>query len=169
MVLPVSQDFLDAVASGGRIVGRVQIDYTDPFLDQSIEAMASEEARTSYPQQTADSVESVPYKWASLDGSWTLDGTWHLMPGPEDADRYQVGWWGQPLAGAGGAFSAPYPTLVVMHSPRRIHSLKVVGDDARQEWPVDFVIRLYSESNVLLHTEQVTGNTQIRWEKALTV
>src|SRR5690606_4904762 len=169
MVLPVSQDFLDAVASGGRIVGRVQIDYTDPFMDQSIEVDASEQARTSYPAQTADSVESVPYKWASLDGSWTLDGTWHLMPGPDDADRYQVGWWGQQLAGAGGAFSAPYPTLTVTHLPRPIHSLKVVGDDARGEWPVDFTIRLYSEADVLLHTETVVGNTEIRWSKSLAV
>src|SRR5690606_25563463 len=98
-----------------------------------------------------------------------LDGTWHLMPGPEDADRYQVGWWGKQLAGAGGVFSAPYPTLTVRHLPRPIHSLKVVGDDKRLEHPVDFTIRLYSEADVLLYTETVAGNTEIRWSKPLAV
>ena len=34
----------------------------------------------------------------------------------------------------------------------------MLGDSARQEWPVDFVIRLYNEG-ALLHEEVVTGNT----------
>ncbi|MBY6278230.1 hypothetical protein, partial [Symbiobacterium thermophilum] len=108
----VSQAFLEAmVAPERQVTARVTIDYTDPEIDQSIEVSASDQGAISYPEQTADAVQHPAYKWASLDGSWVLDGTYHLIPDtPEDAARYQVGWWGATLAGAGGAFSPPYPT-----------------------------------------------------------
>jgi len=78
-----------------------------------------------------------------------------------------MGWWGKQLAGIGGAFSAPYPTLTVSFFPRPITKLQVVGDSKREEWPVDFNIKLYDGNNTLLHTETVTGNTQIAWSKTL--
>lgn len=164
----VSQAFLEAmVAPERQVTARVTIDYTDPKIDQSIEVSASDQGAISYPEQTADAVQDPPYKWASLDGSWVLDGTYHLIPDtPEDAARYQVGWWGATLAGAGGAFSAPYPALTVTFLSRPVHSLRVVGDSARGEYPVDFVIRLYNEG-ALLHEEVVTGNTEVAWARPL--
>jgi hypothetical protein len=150
-----------------QVFARVEIDYTDPFMDQSIEISASEQANVSYPEQTADSVQEATHKWASLDGSWVLDGTYHLAPPPEKLAQYQFGWWGKQLAGAGGAFSAPYPTLTVAHLPRPIHMLKVIGDTARGEYPVDFEIKLYGPDDTLLKTEAVTGNDQVSWSKTL--
>jgi len=165
----VSQTFQEAVrANKRRVLGRVTIDYTDPFLDQSIQVAANEQARISWPTQTADGVENVPHKWASLDGTWVLDGTWRLAPDTEEsAKEYQMGWWGSTLSGVDGTFSSPYPTLTVRFDPRPIHTLKVAGDIARGEWPVDFVIRMYNDLDVLLHTETVTGNTEISWSKPL--
>ena len=59
---PVSQDFLDKMkADRRRVLARVEIDYTDPFMDQSIEIEVNEQANVSYPQQTADSVDPVSY------------------------------------------------------------------------------------------------------------
>jgi len=161
----VTKAFMEAMRAAERQVSaRVVIDFTDPTLDQSLNAETSEAGRISYPAQTADAVETVPHKWASLDGSWVLDGTYHLMPDtPEDANRYQVGWWGLTLAGADGAFAAPYPALTVTFLPRPVHSLKVVGDSARAEYPVDFAIRLYDEADTLLHEELVTGNAGVTW------
>jgi len=169
-VYPVTQDFLDKMKADRRqVLARVVIDYTDPFMDQSIEIEASEQANVSYPQQTADSVDTATHKWASLDGSWVLDGTFALAPPPDKLSQYQFGWWGKQLAGAGRAFSAPYPSLTVTHLPRPIHALRVVGDTARGEYPVDFTIRLYAENDTILYTETVTGNTQVNWSKALAV
>lgn len=164
----VSPEFHDAVLADERqVLARVVIDYTDPMLDQSIEVAADQEANISWPAQTADAVETVPYKWASLDGSWTLDGTYGLAPGTEEeANLYQMGWWGEMLAGAAGEFSSPHPTLTVTFLARPMHSLKVVGDSARGEYPVDFAIRLYS-GHTLLHEEIVTGNNQVAWNKSL--
>jgi hypothetical protein len=131
---------------------------------------ANEQANVSYPQQTADSVDQTTHKYACLDGTWDLtSGEYHLAPSPGMLSQYQMGWWGAQLAGVGGAFTAPYPTLTVTHFPRPIRQLKVVGDTAREEYPVDFEIKLYAQDDTLLKTETVTGNTQVNWSKTLAV
>ena len=165
---PVTQDFQTAIrADERRIYGRAVIDFTSPFIDQSIQVAAFEQANISYPQQTADSLTEPSFKYLSLDGAWVLGQDWALAPGPDEAATRQFGWWGSQLAGAGGVFSAPHPTLTVTHFTRPVHKLSVSGDSKRQEWPVDFTIKLYGEGNVLLHTETVTGNTGIHWSKPL--
>lgn len=165
---PVSQEFIDKIKADERqVFAKLQVDYTSPFLDQSISVEANETANASFPSQTADSVAEPFAKIASLDGSWVLDGTYALAPTPQEAETKQMGWWGKQLAGAGGVFVTPYPTLTVSFFPRPITRLQAVGDSKRQEWPVDFAIRLYDGNNTLLHTETVTGNTQIAWSKVL--
>jgi len=166
---PVSQEFQEKIKKqfDRRTFGKVQIDYTSPFLDQSITVDANENANVSFPSQTADSLPEPFAKIASLDGSWILDGTYALAPTPQEAETKQIGWWGRQLAGTGGAFSASYPTLTVTFLPRPITKLQAVGDSKRQEWPVDFNIKLYDGNNTLLHTEIVTGNTEIAWSKVL--
>jgi hypothetical protein len=168
-VYPVTTDFLDKIKADRRqVFARVEIDYTDPFMDQSIEIEVNEQANVSYPQQTADSVDQTTHKYACLDGTWDLTtGEYHLAPSEDQLAQQQMGWWGAKFAGTGGAFSSPYPTLTVTHLPRPIHTLKVVGDTAREEYPVDFAIKLYAADDTLLKTETVTGNTQIAWQKAL--
>lgn len=164
---PVTQDFLDKMKADRRqVIAKAVIDYTDPNMDQSIEPSANEEANVSYPMQTADSVETPGKKWASLDGSCIPGEGW--WPAPGDPKRGQMGWWGSTLAGEGGAFSAPYPTLTITHLPRPARTLKVVGDDMRQEYPVDFDILLYAQDNTLLKTVTVTGNTEVKWSQPLT-
>ena len=166
---PVTTDFLDKMkADRRRVLARVEVDYTDPFMDQSIEIEASEQANVSYPQQTADSVDQTTHKYACLDGTWDLTtGEYHLAPSANMLSQYQMGWWGAKFADTGGAFSSPYPTLTVTHLPRPIRQLKVVGDTAREEYPVDFTIKLYAQDDTLLKTETVTGNDQVSWQKAL--
>jgi hypothetical protein len=161
---PVTQDFLEKMkATERRVYGRIQIDYTDPFLDQSIQVQASEQANISYPTQTADTISEPFVKIASLDGSWVLDGTFALAPDPDEAETHQMGWWGSQLSQADGTFVSPYPSLTVTHFARPIHNLKVVGDSARGEYPVDFTIDLYAADGTKLYTKSVTGNNQVNW------
>ena len=104
----VSQEFLNQMkAPVRRVDARVTIDYTDPTQDQNIEVAASERADASYPAQTADFATEPAYKWAALDGTWVLDGTWHLAPVPEDAYLYQMGWWSAQVAGRTGDSASP--------------------------------------------------------------
>ena len=159
----ISSEFIDRIkAQTRRIYGKIQIDYTDPFLDQSITVSANENANISYPEQTADNALKPTGKIASLDGSWVLDGSYILA-----AKDTQLGWWGSQLAGVGGAFIAPYPALTILIAPRPIQSLKVIGDSERGEYPADFTIKLYDADNILLHTETVINNTLVSWHKAL--
>lgn len=161
---PVSEEFMSVMkAPTRRVFGRVVIDYTDPYLDQSIEISASEQGAVSYPAQTADGLARPAAKYAALDGAWVLGQDWALAPGPNDG--LQMGWWGAQLAGADGAFIPPYPTLTVTFAPRPIHRLRVVGDDKRGERPLDFTVRLYDSADNLLHTEAVYDNTRVDWQK----
>jgi hypothetical protein len=168
-VYHVTPDFIDKMKADRRqVLARVAIDYTDPFMDQSLTIEASEQANVSYPQQTADSVDATTHKYACLDGTWDLTtGEYHLAPSANMLHRYQMGWWGAQFADQNGYFTSPYPTLTVTHMPRPIRQLKVVGDTAREEYPVDFSIRLYGPDDTLLETETVTGNTQVSWQKNL--
>lgn len=165
---PVSQEFHNQMqADKRRVYAKCQIDYTSPFMDQSVDITTSENAYISYSGQTADGLTEPYAKFASLDGTWTLGDGYEPAPGPDEARFVQMGWWGEQLAGAGGAFTTPYPALTVEFFPRPIDSLKVVGDSKREEWPVDFSITLYDKNNTLLHTETVTGNNEVAWSKPL--
>ncbi|HHV63399.1 MAG TPA: hypothetical protein GXX51_12295 [Firmicutes bacterium] len=165
---PVTKQFMDLMkADKRRVLARVTIDYTDPFIDQSITTVVSEENNISRPAQTADGIGDVLYKWASLDGSWVLDGTYHLAPPKDMQTQYQIGWWGAQLAGEDGAFADPYPTLIITHAPRPVHTLRVTGDSARYEWPTEFTIALYGADDTLLYSETVIQNAQVNWSRVL--
>jgi len=165
----VTQDFLDKMkADRRRVFARVEIDYTDLFIDQSLEVEVNEQANVSYPQQTADSVDQTTHKYACLDGTWDLTtGEYHLAPSADQLTQQQFGWWGAQFADQNGYFASPYPTLTVRHLPRPIRQLKVVGDTARVEYPVEFEVKLYGPDDTLLKTETVTDNDQVSWSKAL--
>ena len=99
-------------------------------------------------------------KYLLLDGLGTLDGTWCLGGG-------QVGWFGTSASDASAKFSSPYPSLTITHTSRPIQSVKVVGDDKRNEYPVDFTVKLYDVSNTLLHTQTVTGNSAVTYNETI--
>jgi hypothetical protein len=160
LMITTSQEYKKQItAEIRRVYGRVEIDYTDPFLDQSIEVSANENANISYPQQVTDSITVTYGKIASLDGSWILDGTY--VSAPISPTKGQMGWWGNQLAGAGGVFTAPYPTLTVTFNPRPIRQLKVVGDNNRAEYPVDFIVNMYDDDGALVYTETVADNDKV--------
>ena len=165
---PVSQEFQDKVRAYDRkIFGKVQIDYSDPFIDQSVQIVTNENNHTSYPRQIADGVQEPIGKYIALDGTWTLgDDTLVLAPGPGEEEKAQMGWWGSSLSDANGGFSVN-PKLIVTFFSRPIRSLKVVGDSKRNEFPVDFVITLYGEGDTILYQEAVTANTQVNWNKGI--
>ena len=166
-MLPVSQEFMDKMKSIiRRVYGKIQIDYTDPFLDQSIQMEANENNNISYPQQTADNVQNPMGKIASLDGSWVLDGSYVLAP-ETNSEVYQIGWWGSQLSDVNGSFDMPYPTLTATFLSRPIQSLKVVGDTARQEYPINFVISLYDVNGEVVYIESVIDNTSPIWSKQI--
>jgi hypothetical protein len=164
----VSTKYLNSIlATRRQVLGKVIINYSDPFLDPSVSVEVNEAAYISQPLQSADNQDEATHKWASLDGSWVLDGTYFLCPDTAKAALInQMGWWGSTLAGADGAFAEPYPTLATTFSARPVRCVVVNGDDKREEYPVDFNIRIYA-GETLLHTVEVVGNVDIRYQKDL--
>lgn len=173
--LPIRPDALEVVASedkvltnihsvmnalNRRIYGRVQITYSDPFLDETISVDASGTAHGTDPYATANNIQASEHKWFSLHEN-KLDGSYH--PLPTDVHKL-VGWWSNMLSDALGMFSDP-PTLTISFEPRPVFELKVIGDDKLACYPVDFDINLYDKDNVLLYTEQVRNNSQVAWRK----
>jgi hypothetical protein len=167
-MLPVSQSFIDTIKSDIlHVRTKLEITWTDPYMDQSIDMSANEHARISWPKHAADGIEDTPYKYISLDGSWKLGEGFRIAPETEEeAASMQMGWWGKTLSDpVDGSFSSPYPQLNITFFARPVFGLKVVGDTARGEYPVNFDIKIYDDSNVLVHTEPVTDNTSVIWQK----
>src|SRR5690606_22230167 len=80
---------------------------------------------------------------------------------PETESQQQMGWWGKQLSGADGSFAEPYPTLTVSFFRRSIEVVKVVGDSARGEYPVDYTVYVFDDNDNLLSMQQVTGNDKV--------
>jgi len=80
---------------------------------------------------------------------------------------YKVGWWGALSSDSNGDFSTPQ-TFSVLFNPRVINKLKVVGDSLANNYPVDFTITIYDNTDTVLYTEIVMGNTEVYWEKDIT-
>jgi hypothetical protein len=137
--------------------GVIMVEGTKPIAEQNFVA-ASENANISYPSQVVDGIENPDGKYANLDGSWELDGSFVLAPETEGS---QMGWWGKQLSGPDGSFAEPYPTLTVTFLDRAIEAVKVVGDSARGEYPVDFIIRIFDSNDNILSEQQILGNTQV--------
>jgi hypothetical protein len=123
-------------------------------------AEVSEQANVSYPAQVLAEAEEPSAKWASLDGSWVLDGSYQIAP-TSDTDDFVMGWWGAQLADAAGYFGQPYPSLSVSFAQRAIGSVRVVGDSRRGEYPVDFSIIVYDDFSNVLARHDITGNDQV--------
>jgi hypothetical protein len=147
-----------------QIFAKVQITYSDPFFSAGIGTSATETGRYTYPDQTVDNVTEEAFKWFSLHRN-TLDGSFHPLPGNQE---YSVGWWGATLSNAVTALFTPgTQTLTITHAARTISSLQVIGDDQLGEYPVAFTVKLYTEGDVLVHTETVLANAAVTWSTAL--
>jgi hypothetical protein len=164
----VSAAFTTAAKSNPRkSTAKVEIIWTDPFIDTTITATANDENRISWPSQCADLIEAPTRKWAYLHDGFRADGTFYPCPDTAAlAVDNQMGWWGATACDAEGDFEVSlYPTLTLTFSERPVLALLVVGESIYNEYPVDFQIKIYTTGDVLAHTETVNGNDKLRWFK----
>ena len=120
----------------------------------------SGEAHGSLKDQVVDGVVGATRRWFSLQEN-TLDGAYHPMPA-DGAE--QVGWWGAALSDATGSFATVQQ--VIIEETRPVNTLRVVGDEQLNEYPVDFTVELYN-GDTLLYVATVTGNNQVTWQQTL--
>jgi hypothetical protein len=75
-----------------------------------------------------------------------------------------MGWWGSQLSNSEGYFSEPFPSLTItFEEPHTFSTLRIVGDTAREEYPVNFAIKLYTGSTI--ETISVNGNTSVVYQQ----
>lgn len=170
-MITVSPEFEAAVgADVRRWVPKVEVTWTDPFIDASITAPApADNNYISYPEQTADLVTAPTRKWAHLDGTFKPDGTFYPCPSSaEAAAGAQMGWWGANRCDASGEWAiGNYPTLTIQFAARPVLALVVTGDAIYGEYPVDFTVGVYDADDTLLASATVTGNTLMTWRASI--
>lgn len=146
------------------IYAKVQVDYTDPEIDQSIVVNTNTSNYTSYPYQIVNGKNNPNYNYLSLDGSWVLGDEQALAPSEYEIEYVQFGLWGSELSNTQGTFNTN-PILELKFLPRPIRSLKLVGDSKKGEFPVDFMFRLYNEYDEILYADNITNNDSVFWTK----
>ena len=166
-------DFQKTIKESVRqIHGRAIIDYTDPFKDEGVHAYSmSDTWKEEFLPQITDGKEQPSAKWASLDGSWELDGTWSIAPaGP----TMQVGFWGEMLSDEDGWFKNSYGDVMPVriglsfYASQTIDKLTVTGDALRGEWPRAFLIEFRDADGGLMDFHvAVSDNENIHWEQEI--
>jgi hypothetical protein len=169
-MLPVSTAFQTAVkATVRRWRPKLQITWTDPLIDPTIEVSAIYENYTSYKEHTADLELSPKYKWFHLDGICKFDGTYHIAPGQIEKDRAQLGYWSSNRCASDGSFGGTRPQISTTFAARAINTLLVCGDDIYNEYPVHFTINIYNGDYELgwnlIYSVEVSDNNSVLWTK----
>ncbi|MCP3681727.1 MAG: hypothetical protein GY861_03465 [bacterium] len=163
---PVSAAFLTAIqASARNMSSRITINFTDLFADPTASGNSLDENRVSQVEQISDSKTANTYKWLAADGNNILDGSYHPCPDDAVANSNEIGWWSQTLSNSSAIFATPV-VVNATFAKRKVTALLVVGDDKREEYPVDFTLKLYNDA-ALEHTEIVTANTGIYWQTTI--
>jgi hypothetical protein len=163
-LLQVSDAFQTAITSKTQYVkGRVSVSYEDPFMDSSVGITSNGEAETSYITQVANTKEKATHKWLSV--GCVPDGTYYPCPSESEMLYNEMGYWSNAASGDDCVFAAP-PIITLEFSARSISVMRIVGDNERAEYPVDFNLQFYNDDGVLISTDSITGNNSVAWEKS---
>ena len=126
-----------------KILGRVDVIYSDTEISKDIQTTESGNSAISHPDEVFGA-HLVP----------TMDGSFQMMD-----DSVVLGWWSGSLSGSDGVF-ANAPWIEISFVKRPIISWVVLGDEKRQEYPVDFILQ-YKRDGKIVHSDSVTVNNQI--------
>lgn len=140
-----------------KIYGRVDVIYSDTEISKDIRTDESGNSAISHPDEVFGAYLVPTVKGCTMDGNSTMDGSFQMMD-----DSVVLGWWSGTLSGKDGVF-ATAPWIEISFVKRPIISWVVLGDEKRQEYPVDFTLQYKRDGNIV-YTDIVTANrqTQVR-------
>lgn len=140
-----------------KIYGRVDVIYSDTEISKDIRTDESGNSAISHPDEVFGAYLVPTVKGCTMDGNSTMDGSFQMMD-----DSVVLGWWSGTLSGKDGVF-ATAPWIEISFVKRPIISWVVLGDEKRQEYPVDFIMQYKRDGNIV-YTDIVTANrqTQVR-------
>lgn len=175
---------------GRRLQARCRFDFSDTSIDNSILAYASSANNAALYQQLFNGKEDVSFKYLSLDGSCLLTGEYYIPPETQtEIERYEFGWWSEEMSAddrnfpilSGSAFSevafgesafglgVSAPEVSVNFTHRQVQEIAISFDNSRMEYAEDFDVYFHGIDNAVLYSESITGNTGLKYSKAIGV
>lgn len=161
---PVSTYFQDNITSLDRqLYGRVEFNISDTTAKSDITTVVvTDEAEFSKKAQIADNIYQS-WKWATLEQDyWKLDGSFSIPPKVAETG-YQIGWWSDEISDANGDFSVPQELTITFDTTHSSIGITIDFDRLAYEYAKDFDIIYYDDADNILHTENVTDNTDGRY------
>jgi hypothetical protein len=112
----------DWKAKARKLYAELKINFTDVFLDPTIETTSSDQARVSWINHTVNGRESMSKKWFSLNDDTVCDGTFYCCPGTEELAGFnEFGWWSATISDVSSNITLTSP-LTVQYSKRGVGS-----------------------------------------------
>jgi hypothetical protein len=167
-MIQVSSEYLNKIQAGRRkVFGMVKIGWADPyFMKDSYNYNVSSTTTKAgcLPQQIINEGVSNTRKWKHFDGVTSFAD--RVYPAPSNismamGERGELGWWSSVLSNSTGYFT-PVLKLNIIHAiPKTVFDVVVMGDDAYEEFPINFKVRLYSAEGA--YSFYVTDNILSSW------
>jgi hypothetical protein len=143
----------------------IRINYTDAFLDPTIDATSADENYVTQTDQLVNGRVDATYKYICCDDQSILDGSYAVLPDTADSASFnEMGWWSATRTDGTGLVNV---TAQITYSKRKVSSLFIAGDIQRGEYPIDFTAKFYDGVS-LIYTETVTGNALVQLTKTFT-
>ncbi|MCP4268665.1 MAG: hypothetical protein GY777_24305, partial [Candidatus Brocadiaceae bacterium] len=157
-MLSISDELNNAFSSTNKEIHvKAEINFSSMELDPSITATSSTAITPDDTGQLVSGNTQTPCSWATMDGTSDMSGNYCMMP--ESDSIYYVGYFGS----VSGADFSCNETIDITSRERTLSKITIHGDNSRQEYPVDYTIKVYNQA-VLLHTETVVGSSSVENE-----
>lgn len=138
-----------------KVIGKVEIIYSDTDISSITNIETSSESEISHPHEVYQTNLSPTAKACTLDGNSTMDGTFQMID-----DTCILGWWSGELSNSDGTFTNP-PFLEVFFIDRPVSSWMIIGDSKLGQYPVNFTID-YKLNDEIVATDTYSGNTSVQ-------
>lgn len=150
---------------------RVSVLFTDPFVQSGNVVTSSyvnnfcaldSEVVDDFLLHTADTILATPHKYIINDGTWINNGTFYPVPGTISEAAYnQVGWYTSGVCDGSGDFTTPQELVITFAEERTIQEMIVVGEPTLEEYPTDFDVFIYDDTDTLLNTTTNYSGTEV--------
>ena len=137
-----------------KIYGRVEIIYSDNEISRDIQPSSNSLALISHPNEVYEPTLVPTIKACTMEGNSIMDGSFQMMD-----DTVKCGWWSASICNANGVFTTP-PWLELSFIQRPIISWIIIGDEKREEYPVDFTVE-YKRNGTVVTTQSLRNNNKM--------
>ena len=137
-----------------KVYGRVEIIYSDNEISRDIQPSSNSLALISHPNEVYEPTLVPTIKACTMEGNSIMDGSFQMMD-----DTVKGGWWSEGICNDSGEFATP-PWLELSFIQRPIISWIIIGDEKREEYPVDFTVE-YKRNGTVVKTQLLRNNNKM--------